>query len=61
MRIEYQQFADSVLVFAPSRDEQEMLLDILKFLRREYEEPKNLAVLEHFIERIEYELSSSTN
>lgn len=61
MRIEYQQFADSALIFSPSRDEREMMLDVFKFLCERTTDPMNRSVVAYFVERIEAEISSSTH
>ena len=61
MRIEYQQFADSALIFSPSREEREMMLDVFKFLYSRSTDSMNRSVVTYFIERIEAELSSNTH
>ena len=59
MLIQYMQFSDSVLVFSPNREERELLLDVLQYLEARSGDRQNLAVLTHFISKLEYELSTA--
>ena len=59
MLIQYMQFSDSVLIFSPNREERELLLDVLQYLETRSEDTQNIAVLTHFISKLEYELSTA--
>lgn len=60
MRIEYQEFGASVVVFLPTREERKVLLECLKVAKAQFEDPVNLEVFDYFIGQIEAELSQPT-
>ena len=60
MDIKYSEFTECSITFTPTRGEREVMLVALRAMRDVYESERNIEIFDYFIERIQNELSSTT-